>query len=303
MLADAGAEHVDRDHRDDHDDDLRRGVGILKAADALVERLADPAGADDAERGRRAHIGLEPVERERAPQRHDLRDDAEDDLLQPARAGRPNSFDRPRIDGLDRLGEQFRDHAEIVNEKGHDAGERAEADRHDEHQREYDLVDGAAGVHQAADRLHDPLRADIRRAQDREGDPEHDGERRAPDRDLHGHDHVGEVVVPVVEIRLQKCAAEFRHVAPVGEQGRHAEHFRRRPGPGQQREHGEPDQPIAQAARQRIGRNRDRGQVLHDCRLLPDRGALTDWPSAAPPPCCESVGAGDACGEFARSSS
>ena len=53
-----------------------------KAADAFVERLADAAGADDAERRRRADVGLEPVERERAPQRQDLRHHAEHHLLQ-----------------------------------------------------------------------------------------------------------------------------------------------------------------------------------------------------------------------------
>ena len=99
----------------------------------------------------------------------------------------------------------------------HDAGERPEADRHHEHQREHDLIDGAADVHQAAHGLHDPLRANVGGAQNRKRNSEHDGERGAPDRDLHRHDHVGEVVIPVVEIRAEKRGAEFRHVAPVGE--------------------------------------------------------------------------------------
>ncbi len=40
--------------------------------------------------------------------------------------------------------------------KRHHAGERPKADRDDEQQREHDFVDGAAGIHQAAHRLHDP---------------------------------------------------------------------------------------------------------------------------------------------------
>ena len=100
----------------DDDDDLRGGLGVVEAADALVERLADAAGADDAERGGRAHIGLQPVERERAPQRHHLRDDAEDHLLQADRAGGADALDRARIDRLDRFREQLGEDAEIVDE-------------------------------------------------------------------------------------------------------------------------------------------------------------------------------------------
>ena len=152
----------------------------------------------------------------------------------------------------DGFGEQLREHTEIVNENRHHAGEWTESDRDHEHQRKDDLIDGAAGVHQAADGLHDPLRADIGRAQDRERNAEHEGERRAPDRDLHRHDHVGEIVVPIAKIGLEKRAAELRHVAPVREQGNDAKHFRRRPGPGQEREYQRPRQPAAQAARQRM---------------------------------------------------
>src|SRR5262249_33047623 len=147
---------------------------ILKAANAFVERLADAAGTDYAEGRGRAHIGFQPVERERAPERYDLRYDAEDDLLQSSCTGRADALDRSRVDGFDRFGEQLREHSEVMNEKGHDAGEGAEADSHDEHQREDDLVDGAAGIHQPPGGLYDPLRADVGRAQDRERDAEHD---------------------------------------------------------------------------------------------------------------------------------
>src|SRR5262245_29897197 len=119
VLAQASAEQVDGDHRDDHDDDLCRRLGILKAANALVERLADAAGTNDPESRGRAHVGFQPVERERTPQRHDLRYDAEDDLLQAACPGCADALDRSRIYGLDRFGEQLGEHAEIVNENGH----------------------------------------------------------------------------------------------------------------------------------------------------------------------------------------
>src|SRR5258705_5285266 len=111
----------------------------------------------------------------------------------------------------------FENNSEIVNENRHDSGERAETDGHYEHQREDNLVDGATGVHQAAGRLHDPLRADIARAQDREWNTEQNGKRCSPDCDLDSYDHVVEIMVPIVEIGLEKRGGELRHVAPVRE--------------------------------------------------------------------------------------
>src|SRR5215471_2992533 len=79
--ADASAEKIDRDHGYDDDDDLSRGLGVLETADAFVQRLADPAGADDAERRRRTDVGFEPVKRQRAPERQHLGHDSEYHLL------------------------------------------------------------------------------------------------------------------------------------------------------------------------------------------------------------------------------
>lgn len=50
--ADAGADEIDeRDGQHDDDDDRRR-LGVLEAANVLVERKADAAGADNAEHSR-----------------------------------------------------------------------------------------------------------------------------------------------------------------------------------------------------------------------------------------------------------
>src|SRR3546814_6071355 len=78
---------------------------LLEGAEAFVKGEADAAGADDAEHRGRAHQGLEAIEREAAPQRQHLRDDAVDHLLQAAGAGGADALDRARVDGLDRLGE------------------------------------------------------------------------------------------------------------------------------------------------------------------------------------------------------
>src|SRR3546814_9795845 len=69
-----------------------------------------------------------------------------------AGAGGADALDRARVDGLDRLGEQLGDDTQVVDEQRHDAGEGAEADGGDEEDGEHQLVDGAAGVHQAAHR-------------------------------------------------------------------------------------------------------------------------------------------------------
>lgn len=63
----------------------------MEAANTFVERLTDAAGADNAERGGGAHIGLQPVERERTPQRQHQRDHAECHFLILHSAGRANT--------------------------------------------------------------------------------------------------------------------------------------------------------------------------------------------------------------------
>src|SRR3546814_9835247 len=45
-----------------------------------------------------------------------------------------------------------------------------------------------------------------------------DGERRAPERDLHGLDHLLDVVTEIGEIGLQEVGDEHRHVAGVGDE-------------------------------------------------------------------------------------
>jgi len=66
-----------------------------------------------------------------------------------------------------------------------------------------------------------------------------------------------------VKIRLEKRGAELRHVAPVCKQGDAAKHFGRRPGPRQQRKYRCPDEPAANAASERIRRNRYRGNFAN----------------------------------------
>jgi hypothetical protein len=72
-----------------------------------------------------------------------------------------------------------------------------------------------------------------------------------------------------VKIRLEKRGAELRHVAPVCKQGDAAKHFGRRPGPRQQRKYRCPDEPAANAASERIRRNRYRGNVIWTSPLIP----------------------------------
>ena len=117
-----------------------------------------------------------------------------------ARSRRADAFHRAGIDRLDRFGIEFREHAGVVDKDRHHAGERAEPDRNDEQQREYDLVDGTAGIHQPPDRLDHPLRADVRGGEDRKRHAESCGKGRAPEGDLYRDDHIRDIVAPFVKI-------------------------------------------------------------------------------------------------------
>ena len=93
------------------------------------------------------------------------------------------------------------------------AGQWPEPDGNHEQQREHDLVDCPACVHQAPDRLYDPRRADVGRAQNGEGNAKEHRQRRAPDGDLHRLHHLRRIGPPVAEIRAQEARGELGHVA------------------------------------------------------------------------------------------
>ena len=93
-----------------------------------------------------------------------LRDHAERDHVEPARAHRGHALDLAGIDRLDGLAEQLAEHAARVDAEREHAGEGPEPDRRDEHEREDELVDRAQHVHEPRARreVDDGMRARLR---------------------------------------------------------------------------------------------------------------------------------------------
>src|SRR5262249_49767411 len=155
---------IDSDHRHDDNDDLRRGITVVKAANTLIESLSDTTGPDDTERCRGSYVGFKTIERKGAPQRHDLRYHAKNYFLHAYCARDANALDGARINRLDRFRKKFREDAEVMNEQGHHACKGTKANRHHKKQREHDFVDGTARIHQSPHRLYDPLGRNVGRA-------------------------------------------------------------------------------------------------------------------------------------------
>ena len=65
-------------------------------------------------------------------------------------AGGVGGLDGPGVDAVDRLGQELGDHADVEEDEGHDAGQRADADRGHEDQRVEEVRDGADDAEDAA---------------------------------------------------------------------------------------------------------------------------------------------------------
>ncbi|MNC19687.1 hypothetical protein D3C75_676240 [compost metagenome] len=134
-----------------------------------------------------------------------------------------------------------------MDEQGHHTSERTEADGNDEQHCEDHLVNGAAGVHQAAHRLEDPPGDDVFGAHQAKRNGEDDCQRGTPDGDLHGDRHFAEIVTPLAEVRREEVGGEGRHVAGIFDQHQRV-HFRTFPGDDEHRQQDGPAQKREPAA-------------------------------------------------------
>ena len=95
-----------------------------------------------------------------------LRHQAEAYLVQRVAAGGPDALDLLPVGGLDRLGKQFAERAEIRHRDRQHAGERAETDDIDPDQRPDQRIDAADRIEKPAHRKADEVRRnDVARRQ------------------------------------------------------------------------------------------------------------------------------------------
>ena len=95
---------------------------------------------------------LDEIEHLAGDNRQDLRQLSEADFVQRAAAGSAHAFDRLAVGGLDRLGKQFAECAEIRGRDRQHAGKRPQADDVDPHQRPDQDVDAADRIEEAGSR-------------------------------------------------------------------------------------------------------------------------------------------------------
>ena len=114
------------------------------------EHRADAAGADEAEHGRGADVQLEGIEREGHVVGQHLRQHRPAHHLGTACYRRRRWPRWARVDAVDRLGQQLGDHADVEEDEGHDAGQRADADGGHEDERVEEVGDGADDAEDAA---------------------------------------------------------------------------------------------------------------------------------------------------------
>jgi hypothetical protein len=219
--SDPARREVDEDDRADDDDQQHAGLVPVLEGDGVDQRLADPAGADYAEDGRRPHVDLETVNPEGDDLGQHLRQDAPAQGLDLVRACRACRLDGTGVDPLDDLGGQLAECAHRVQAECDGSGHRAEPERWNEEDGQDDLGERADGVEQLTDHDRRGPSGHVLRAEK----AERQRQECADDRADPGHLH-----------RLDHSLPGVREVGPVGED----EHL---PGDLQQRS-GQAQQPI-----------------------------------------------------------
>ena len=220
--------------------------------------LADAAGADQAEHGRRTGVGFEAVECIAGPQRRHLRQNPPDDLVQRAGAGGPDALDRGAVDRLHRLGEQLAEHAAGVDRQGHDPRERSKPHRGDEDGPDHQVRHRTQDVEKSPHGLLHPGRRDIARPGQAERYGDDDGQGGAPQRHLHRQPHVDDIDPVLREVRSEELHAQAAHIVVAGEHLTDLGDFRAAKAGDEQQRQAPPDRHVEQALADRpLRRRRD----------------------------------------------
>ena len=178
---------VDRGDRDQNHQDQERDLLPFQHPDLLGQLQADAARADDADDGGRAGIRFDEIEHLPRDDRQHLRHQAKAYFMQRVAAGSPDALDLLPVGGLDRLGKQFAERAEVGQRDRQHTGKRAEANDVDPHQRPDQRIDTADGIEETAHRKAQTSRGnDVPRRQQTERQRENGGDGGAEQRNRQG---------------------------------------------------------------------------------------------------------------------
>jgi hypothetical protein len=208
--------------QDLEDDDGDVVVGI--EAEALVEEASDTAGAHDAEDRRDAHVQFERVEPLVREQRQRLRKRERAVQLELRGARCVSRLEVGVLVGVDRLGDELHDDAEIEEEQGDETRQRAHSRQGHEDRRVDEVGHRADHVDDGA---HDPARdrVRVRRPRGPQRQRHRHGRREcgANDRHLDGLEHRDPRARQEREIGLRELRELRRAVPPVLRDGREVE--------------------------------------------------------------------------------
>src|SRR6266853_183613 len=139
-----GEDFTGYDERDDRNQN-RAHIVVVEPLKGSKQGAADAAGADDTDHGRIAKIGIELIGAEADKAGKDLRQDTVGDHTHERRAGCTDGLYLLQRDFLDRFRKQFGGESHRRDRKRKNAGQRAEADRLAEQDRDDDGMKRARG--------------------------------------------------------------------------------------------------------------------------------------------------------------
>src|SRR6266446_1318627 len=224
----------------------------------VTSSTVDAAGADEAEDGGRAYVGLEPIEDIGEEERENLWHHTEAQDLQARGARGGDGVDGSGVDALDGLGVELGERGRCVGHDGEDAGEGAEPDRRHEEQGVDERVDAPEEVEHGPRRIEDGAARHVARGEEAERQRQDGGHRGAEQRDLDGFEGAQ-------ERRREHAQVRGHHAPDEVEDPRHAARQAHRVGAGV------PDEP-----REDDQRDEERGPG--HCSGVREAGLNRGWP-------------------------
>src|SRR2546430_12917263 len=178
-----GEDFAGQDERDDRNQN-RAHVVVVESLKGSEQRAADAAGADDADHGRIAQIGIELIGAEADKAGKDLREDTIGDHAHERRAGCADGFYLLQRDLLDRFRKQLGGKSHRRDRKRQNASQRSEAYCLDEEDRDDDGMKRARGDDDQPRRPACPCRHEISRRAKSDRQRQCDAESRSEHSDL-----------------------------------------------------------------------------------------------------------------------
>ena len=203
LPADSGGEELDDQRQHHQPPDEGADHRPAAAVQALHQRRADTARADDTQSGSVLQVDIEAVNGGGNEARRQLRDDAVADFLKGVAAHGVQTFQNVGVQIFNGCNVHFGDHADRADGLGDDTAGRAGSGNANPHQCPHQTGNGADQQDQQPEQVGNGLRHDVGRSQKSKGNRQNRAEQGAQHRNGYGlQQQIRDIRIPSAEQQL-----------------------------------------------------------------------------------------------------